>query len=43
MHIMGLNKIDPAKLTPGARAQSDGTLLYPPVDEAANLSWTLAI
>ena len=36
MHIMGLDKIDPAKLTPGARAQSDGTLLYPTVDEAAN-------
>ena len=36
MHIMGLNKIDPAKLTPGARAQSDGTLLYPTVDHAAN-------
>jgi uncharacterized protein (DUF488 family) len=36
MHIMGLDKIDPAKLTPGARAQPDGTLLYPTVDEAAN-------
>jgi len=36
MHIMGLDKIDPAKLTPGARAQSDGTLLYSTVDEAAN-------
>jgi uncharacterized protein (DUF488 family) len=36
MHIMGLDKIDPAKLTPGARAQPDGTLLYLTVDEAAN-------
>jgi uncharacterized protein (DUF488 family) len=36
MHIMGADKIDPAKLTPGARAQTDGTLLYPAVDEATN-------
>ena len=35
MHIMGLDKIDPAKLTPGARAQPDGTLMYPAADEAA--------
>ena len=35
MHIMGLDKIDPAKLTPGARAQPDGTLVYPAADEAA--------
>jgi uncharacterized protein (DUF488 family) len=35
MHIMGRDKIDPAKLTPGARAQSDGTLLYPGAEEAA--------
>ncbi len=34
MHIMGLDKIDPAKLTSGARAQPDGTLVYPAVDEA---------
>ena len=35
MHIMGLGKIDPAKLTPGARAQPDGTLVYPAAGEAA--------
>jgi len=29
MHIMGLDKIDPATLTPGARALPDGTLIYP--------------
>ena len=28
-HIMGLNKIDPAKLTPGVRSLPGGTLLYP--------------
>ncbi len=36
MHIMGVDKIDPAKLTPGARAQHDGTLLYPTPAEVAN-------
>src|SRR5579872_5476446 len=35
MHIMGLDKIDPAKVTPGARAQTDGTLAYPAADETA--------
>lgn len=30
-HIMGAGKIDPAKLTPGARALSGGTLVYPAV------------
>jgi hypothetical protein len=33
-HIMGLNKIDPAKLTPGVRSLPGGTLLYPAVEEA---------
>jgi uncharacterized protein (DUF488 family) len=33
MHIMGLNKIDPAKLTPGARVLPDGTLIYPAAEE----------
>ena len=27
-HIMGPNKIEPARLTPGARPQADGTILY---------------
>lgn len=36
MHIMGLDKIDAAKLTLGARAQPNGTLLYPTVDEVAD-------
>jgi uncharacterized protein (DUF488 family) len=35
MHIMGRDKIDPAKLTPGARTQRDGTLVYPVAEEAA--------
>ncbi len=33
MHIMGLNKIDPAKLTPGVQSLPDGTLIYPAVEE----------
>jgi len=33
MHIMGRDKIDPAKLTPGARSQPDGTLVYPAAEE----------
>ena len=28
-HIMGLNKVDPAELTPGAHLLPDGTLVYP--------------
>jgi uncharacterized protein (DUF488 family) len=35
MHIMGRDNIDPAKLTPGAQALPDGTLVYPAADEAA--------
>ena len=35
MHIMGHDKIDPATLTPGARALPDGTLVYRAADEAA--------
>ena len=35
MHIMGLDKIDPAKLTPCAQALPDGTVVYPAADEAA--------
>jgi len=30
MHIMGLHKIDPAKLTLGAHVLPNGTLVYPP-------------
>jgi uncharacterized protein (DUF488 family) len=34
-HIMGLGKIDPATLTPGALACGDGTVRYPaPADDA---------
>jgi uncharacterized protein (DUF488 family) len=33
MHIMGLNKIDPAKLTPGARVLPKGTLVYPAAEK----------
>lgn len=32
-HIMGINKIDPAKLTPGVRLLPGGTLVYPAVAE----------
>ena len=35
MHIMGRDKIDPAKLTPGAQVLPDGTVVYPAADEAA--------
>ena len=34
MHIMGANKIEPARLTPGARLQADGSLVYRPVGPA---------
>jgi uncharacterized protein (DUF488 family) len=27
-HIMGSGKIEPARLTPGAKAQPDGTIVY---------------
>ncbi|MGZ9097682.1 MAG: DUF488 domain-containing protein [Micavibrio sp.] len=30
VHIMGVNKTEPAKMNPGARIQPDGTILYPP-------------
>jgi len=33
MHIMGRDKIDPAKLTPGARVLPNGTLVYPAGEE----------
>ena len=32
-HIMGLSKIDPAKLTPGVRLLPGGTLVYPAAEE----------
>jgi uncharacterized protein (DUF488 family) len=32
-HIMGHNKIEPAKLTPGVRSLSGGTLIYPAAEE----------
>jgi uncharacterized protein (DUF488 family) len=35
MHIMGYDKIDPAKLTPGACVQPDGALVYPAAKDAA--------
>jgi uncharacterized protein (DUF488 family) len=37
-HIMGLNNIDPAKLTPGVRSLPGGTLLYPAAEEAETKS-----
>ena len=33
MHIMGLDKIAPAKLTPGVQLLPDGTLTYPAIEE----------
>jgi hypothetical protein len=35
MHIMGRDKIDHAKLRPGAHVQPNVTLVYPAADEAA--------
>jgi Protein of unknown function, DUF488 len=32
-HIMGHNKVSPAKLTPGVLPQPDGTLVYPAVED----------
>ncbi|MBZ9710425.1 DUF488 domain-containing protein (plasmid) [Mesorhizobium sp. B2-1-8] len=29
-HLMGHDKVEPAKLTDGARVRADGTLVYPP-------------
>ena len=34
-HIMGHNKIEPAKLTPGVRLLPGGTLVYPAAEEEA--------
>jgi|SRR5665213_506211 len=34
MHIMGSGKVDPAMLTPGAHVLTNGTLIYPAVEEA---------
>ena len=36
-HIMGHNKVEPAKLTPGARPLPDGTLLYPAAPDSSHL------
>jgi uncharacterized protein (DUF488 family) len=33
-HVLGLNKIEPASLTPGARPLPDGTILYPAPSQA---------
>jgi uncharacterized protein (DUF488 family) len=30
-HLMGQDKVEPAKLTKGAQVRGDGTLVYPPV------------
>jgi uncharacterized protein (DUF488 family) len=36
VHIMGHDKVSPATLTPGARPQPDGTLVYPAEEELEN-------
>ena len=33
-HILGVNQIERASLTPGATPQADGAILYPPPEEA---------
>ena len=33
MHIMGIGKVDPAELTPGAQILTNGTLVYPAAEE----------
>jgi uncharacterized protein (DUF488 family) len=33
VHILGRDHLDPASMTPGARKQKDGTLIYPPREE----------
>jgi len=35
-HIMGRGRLEPARLTPGAAIQSDGTVVYPAVKESDN-------
>jgi len=37
-HIMGLNKIDPARLTPGVRSLPSGALVYPAAEEVETIS-----
>jgi uncharacterized protein (DUF488 family) len=37
-HIMGPGKIDPAKLTPGARVLPSGVLVYPAVESDADIA-----
>ena len=37
LHIMGEGRIEPARLTPGAVPQADGTVLYPSPPEIADL------
>jgi hypothetical protein len=34
LHILAGSRIEPAKLTPGASPQPDGTVLYPPGSQA---------
>ncbi|MGB6241843.1 MAG: DUF488 domain-containing protein [Castellaniella sp.] len=36
LHIMGLNHVDAASLTHGAVIQPDGSVLYPPANQAAD-------
>lgn len=35
-HILGPKAVEPARLTAGARPQSDGRVLYPPGDDATS-------
>jgi uncharacterized protein (DUF488 family) len=37
-HIMGLNKVDAAELTPGAHLLPDGTLVYPAAETQVNVT-----
>jgi uncharacterized protein (DUF488 family) len=35
LHIMGRNRVEPARLTAGAVIRDDGTIVYPDVDSDA--------
>lgn len=37
-HVMGLGKVDPAKLTPGAQILSTGRLVYPAAENAGDIA-----
>ncbi|AFQ49926.1 DUF488 family protein [Burkholderia cepacia] len=42
LHIMGKNRVEPARLTAGAVIRADGTIVYPDVEDAAAAEETAA-